>query len=74
MNIHHDHRPQEPHVSNKIKVLTELAKLTPQELASVQIFVERQRVRKLAKSAEPTRVWGGMKGGWPTPLRSRTTP
>lgn len=62
-------------MKNKIEVLTELAKLTPQELASVQVFVERQRVRKLAKAAEPAaRVWGGMKGGWPTPLRSRTTP
>lgn len=61
-------------MSNKIKVLTELAKLTPQELAKVQMFVERQRVRKLAKTAEPTRVWGGMKGGWPTPLLPRKTP
>ena len=61
-------------MNKKIEVLTELAKLTPQELAKVQMFVERQRVRKLAKAAEPTRVWGGMKGGWPTPLRSRTTP
>lgn len=60
-------------MNKKLEVLTELAKLTPQELAKVQMFVERQRVRKLAKAAEPTRVWGGMKGGWPKTLMQPTT-
>lgn len=62
-------------MNKKIEVLTELAKLTPHELAKVQMFVERQRVRKLAKAAEPAHVWGGLRGGWPTtPLLLRKTP
>lgn len=54
-------------VMTKTEVLARLAKLTPQDLAKVQMFVERQRVRKLAKAAEPARPWGGKTVGWPTP-------
>jgi hypothetical protein len=53
-------------VNKKNEALTKLAEITPQELAKVQVFVERQRVQRLAKTAQPTaRVWGGRSGGWP---------
>jgi hypothetical protein len=53
--------------AKRAEVLAALEKITPQELAKVQVFVERQRVQRLTKAAKPTaHVWGGRTGGWPT--------
>lgn len=65
--------PSKSAQQKKIEQLTDLAKLSPIELAKAQMFVERQRAKALAKNST-TRAWGGIKGGWPTPLRSRTNP
>ncbi|WP_159082226.1 hypothetical protein [Rhodanobacter thiooxydans] len=52
-----------------------LKKITPQQLAGIQLFVERQRVQKLAKSTTTSvHVWGGAATGWPTPSQFRKTP
>jgi hypothetical protein len=47
----------------KIEQLTELAKLSPQELAKVLVYTERLRVKRLAKASNP-QVWGGTRRGW----------